>query len=344
MSPDGLTDPARATVLLVEDDEVLADFVATLLAELADVTTLGTAEEAAVAIRGREFDLVVTDIGLPGASGIEVVALTRDVRPTAATLVISASTRFEDAVAAIRAGADDYLAKPLEPGSLREKVRELLERAASRRRSADARRDRVLAVGAHPDDVEIGVGGVLLRHADAGDAVTVLTLTGGEVGGPPEQRAGEAAAAAEMLGARLVQLGLADTNIGGGDGAIAALERVVRDLEPTTIYTHTACDVHQDHRNVHDATLVAARGVPRVYCYESPSTTVEFRPTRFVSIDDVLDRKLEVLRAYSSQTSIRRYLAEDLLVATARYWSRFGRTRYAEPLEVVRESDVHGAG
>jgi hypothetical protein len=47
-----------------------------------------------------------------------------------------------------------------------------------------------------------------------------------------------------------------------------------------------------------------------------------------------------VIHAYGSQVKVRRYLEEDLLRATARYWSRFSQARYVEPLEVVRESDV----
>ena len=90
---------------------------------------------------------------------------------------------------------------------------------------------------------------------------------------------------------------------------------------------------------MHSATLVAARGIPRVYCYQAPSTTVEFKPTRFVAIDEFLERKIEVIRAFASQVEIRDYLDEELLRATARYWARFSQARYVEPLEVVRDSD-----
>ena len=85
---------------------------------------------------------------------------------------------------------------------------------------------------------------------------------------------------------------------------------------------------------------MAARGIPRIYCYQAPSTTVEFCPTRFVTVDPFIEGKLDAIRAYGSQTAIRSYLDEELLRATARYWARFSRTRYVEPLEVVRESDA----
>jgi LmbE family N-acetylglucosaminyl deacetylase len=198
----------------------------------------------------------------------------------------------------------------------------------------------VLAVGAHPDDVEIGVGGILLRHVAEGHDVTVLTLTGGEAGGVAADRVQESERAAELLGARLVHSDLQDTSVSEGASTIARIQRVLEQTGATTVYTHTSRDVHQDHRNVHQATLVAARKVPRIYCYQAPSTTVDFHPTRFVAIDEYLQRKLEVIHAYGSQVKVRRYLEEDLLRATARYWSRFSQARYVEPLEVVRESDV----
>ena len=85
----------------------------------------------------------------------------------------------------------------------------------------------------------------------------------------------------------------------------ARSSRSIDEIQPTTIYTHTIRDVHQDHRNVHSATLVAARGISRVFCYQAPSTTVEFKPTRFVAIDEFLERKIEVIQAYASQVKIR---------------------------------------
>ena len=198
----------------------------------------------------------------------------------------------------------------------------------------------VMAVGAHPDDVEIGVGGILLRHVAQGHRVTVLTLTGGEAGGQAAERAAESRRAAELLGARLIHAALTDTSVSEGSSTIGTIVDVIEQVRPTTVYTHTARDVHQDHRNAHSATLVAARRISRVFCYQAPSTTVEFKPTRFVAIDEFLEAKIEVIQAYTSQVKIREYLDEELLRATARYWSRFSRARYVEPLEVVRDSDT----
>ena len=127
-----------------------------------------------------------------------------------------------------------------------------------------------------------------------------------------------------------------------GGSTIGTILEVIEEIRPSTVYTHTIRDVHQDHRNAHSATLVAARGISRIFCYQAPSTTVEFKPTRFVAIDEFLEGKLEVIQAYTSQVKIRDYLDEELLRATARYWSRFSQARYVEPLEVVRDSDALG--
>jgi LmbE family N-acetylglucosaminyl deacetylase/ActR/RegA family two-component response regulator len=326
----------NALALLVEDDDLLASVMIEILAPVADVRWAPSAEEALQIVSDEHWDLVIADIELPGMNGIDFIVHSKVAQPVVSTLVVSGRTAFQDAVSAIRAGADDYLTKPIDPSTLLDKARELIARTRVRRaRDLEV----VLAIGAHPDDVEIGCGGILVRHVAAGHDVSVLTLTGGEQGGAAATRAIESQRAAEVLGARLFHTDLVDTGVSEGGDTIATIKRVIDEVQPTTVYTHTARDVHQDHRNVHHATLVAARGVQRIYCYQAPSTTIEFRPTRFVTIDGFLERKLEAIEAYGSQVAVRDYLEPDLLRATARYWGRFSRSRHVEPLEVVRESD-----
>ena len=256
--------------------------------------------------------------------------------PQLLSIVVSAKENFDYAVTAIRAGAVDYISKPFDPDEFRSKVSKAI---STDRFNRTLRRphETVLAIGSHPDDVEIGCGGVLLRHSGVGHDVHLLTLTSGEAGGDAGVRAAEAERAAEVMAAELHMLDLDDTAISETAATVRVISEVIDRIRPTTIYTHSARDVHQDHRAAHNATLVAARRVPRVYAYQTPSTTVEFLPNRFISVDDVLGRKLEAIGAFESQTAIRAYLAPDLLTATARYRGRFATSRYAEPLEVVRE-------
>ncbi|MFT5434735.1 MAG: hypothetical protein ACI9OJ_005449 [Myxococcota bacterium] len=91
------------------------------------------------------------------------------------------------------------------------------------------------------------------------------------------------------------------------------------------------------YRNVHHATRVGARSVSQVYCYQAPSTTIDFRPTQFLNIDDQRNETLALLAAYGSQTQCRLYLTDDAITATAKYWGRFAGFGLVEPVEVLRE-------
>jgi len=246
-------------------------------------------------------------------------------------MIMATSPSVDAAVEAVRARVDDFLVTPIHPTDLLDKVGDAIARAGA------TTRERVLAIGAHPDDVEIGAGGTLLSHRVAGDQVTILTLSGGARGGDASQRRQESEAAAAILGARLLMEDLDDTRIREGDPTVSIIERVIGEFKPTIMYVHSINDVHQDHRNTHSAAMVAARRVQYVLCYQSPSATIEFRPSRFVSIEAAIDGKLEAIRAFASQAATRDYLDEDLLRATARYWARFGGGAAVEPFEVVRD-------
>jgi LmbE family N-acetylglucosaminyl deacetylase len=198
---------------------------------------------------------------------------------------------------------------------------------------------RVLAIGAHPDDVEIGCGGALAKHHADYDVLHILTLSRGAAGGDTNVRLVEAHNAAAMVGAQLKIGNLPDTSISGGAETISLIEAAIRELQATHVYTHSAEDTHQDHRAIHAASLVAARGVPNVYCYQSPSSTVEFRPHRFVDITHYIDEKIGLIGAYKSQVDRMESIQPDVILSTARYWGRFAGYVLAEPLRIVRQRD-----
>jgi LmbE family N-acetylglucosaminyl deacetylase/ActR/RegA family two-component response regulator len=329
----------KPRILLVEDGEVVAELIRRTLVDVGEVSVVTNAEDALDRLLDGEWNLVLVDIELPGISGLELLERAKARYPQLMAIVVSAKENFDYAVKAIRAGAVDYISKPFDPEEFRTKVRKAI---STDRFNRTLRRphETVLAIGSHPDDVEIGCGGVLLRHSGVGHDVHLLTLTNGEAGGQPGIRVEESQRAAEVMAAELHMLDLDDTAISETAATVKAISEVVEQVRPTTIYTHSPRDVHQDHRAAHNSSMVAARRVARIYAYQTPSSTVEFRPSRFISIDDVLDRKLEAIAAFESQTSIRSYLAPDLLNATARYWGRFATSLYAEPLEVIREGDI----
>jgi LmbE family N-acetylglucosaminyl deacetylase/CheY-like chemotaxis protein len=326
-------------VLVVDDDEDLALLVKTVLQRRAGCVVDLAPDGLAAVERIAEIrpDVVITDIEMPGLNGLELLAQLRTQLPAVPVVVMTAHVSVEYAVSALRAQADEFLTKPLDNGRLVEVVQRLAEEGR-RRRAEGRRKETVLAVGAHPDDVEIGVGGALSAHAAAGDEITILTLSRGARGGDADSRQHESLAAAELLGARLFLKDLVDTEISGGGSTVRLIEEVVEQIQPTIVYTHSSHDRHQDHRAVNEATTVATRRVGTVACYQSPSSTIEFRPTRFVRIDGFVEAKLRLLESFGSQTAARDYLAPDFVRATARYWSRFGDGDAVEPLEIVRES------
>ena len=330
-----MTSPRRLRILLVEDDAIFAAVTAEVMRERALVRWTPTAEAALAAAGEKDWDLIITDIELPGMSGLELVMKIKASQPHVATLILTGHRSFDNAVEAIRVGADDFLTKPVDRATLIEKIDELAALSARRKAASSAT---VLAIGAHPDDIEVGCGGTLLGHVAQAHEVAALVLTGGEVGGVPAERVREAARAAELMAVRLFHLEVGDGKLGDIDATAREIRRVIDEVHPDTIYTHSAHDFNQDHRNVHEATLAAAADVARILCYQSASSTVEFQPSRFIAVDEYMDRKLAVIRAYTSQVRQRRYLDAELLRATGRYWSRYGQTRFVEPFEVIRET------
>ena len=324
-------DQLRQQVLLVEDQPEQAELLQRwLIRDLAvEVTWAMNAGDALRLLGCQRFDLVLSDIELPGMSGIEFVRAARRQRPLMAIVLITAHARFEYALSAVRAGADEFLVKPIERDAMINRVGELLSRVPSQSGLS------VLAIGAHPDDIELGCGGTLLRHAAAGDRISLLTLSNGEVGGEAAVRLAEAQSSAALLGAGLFVGGLADTAMGVDMETIRAITEVTEAVKPTIVYTHSSSDTHQDHSAVHHASVIACRRVGNLFCYQSPSATVEFSPSLFIDITPFVEGKRRLIDRFVSQAG-RRYLQAGVIEATALYWGRFADHRHVEPLEVIR--------
>jgi LmbE family N-acetylglucosaminyl deacetylase/CheY-like chemotaxis protein len=328
-------------VLVVDDDPDVALYTSTVLERRGgcEVRTITNPTLARSAVDEFRPDVVVTDIEMPGMTGLELIAQLRADQPDLPIVVMTAHVSVDYAVGALRSQADEFLVKPIASPDLISIVQRLASKGRANR-EAGRPREYVLAVGAHPDDVEIGVGGILAAHRDAGDTVVILTMSRGGKGGEPDDRQNESLRSADILGARLFLEDLVDTEISNTGPTIAIIERVITQVNPTIVYTHSIHDRHQDHRAVHEAVVVAARSVDTVACFQSPSSTVDFRPSRFVSIDGFTNKKIELLDCFRSQSNIRKYLEPDFVLATARYWSRFSSgSENCEPLEIIRDAD-----
>jgi LmbE family N-acetylglucosaminyl deacetylase len=195
---------------------------------------------------------------------------------------------------------------------------------------------RVLAIGAHPDDIELGCGGALLAHRRRGDDVTMLVMTTGEQG-PQASRSRmlEQEDAAAALGARLCWGEFRDGAVPAGPAAVDALDALMRDTACHLVYTHAGRDTHQDHRATAVATLAAGRRSQRILHYEAP-TTIGFAPTLFVEMAEHVEGKLDLLRAHMSQVLKNGLVDLEAVEAQARFRGFAGRARYAEGFEAER--------
>lgn len=197
----------------------------------------------------------------------------------------------------------------------------------------------VLAIGAHPDDIEYGCGGTLALYAQKGHDVSLFVASDGARGGAGDVRAGEQRDAALALGAREVLWGgYPDTEVPISRELIGALETVIRRVHPTMIFVNFPDDTHQDHRNLAQATVSATRYVPNFLFYEVPSTQ-NFSPNCYTSVDKVLDLKLAALEAHRSQvtkTNIEDLTILELAVSCANFRGIQARVKYAEAFQSVR--------
>ena len=197
----------------------------------------------------------------------------------------------------------------------------------------------VLALGAHPDDIEYGCGGMLTKYAERGHDVFLWVASDGELGGDGITRRQEQNDSALIMGARKVFWGdYPDTEVPLNRELIVRLEQVLREVKPRMIFVNYPDDTHQDHRNLAQGTLSATRYVPNFLFYEGP-TTQNFTPNCFTDIEKVLDRKLACLEAHRSQvakTNIEDLTILELAVSSANLRGIQGRVKYAEAFQSVR--------
>jgi LmbE family N-acetylglucosaminyl deacetylase len=194
----------------------------------------------------------------------------------------------------------------------------------------------VLAIGSHPDDIELGCGGALLQHVAAGDKVTMLVMTTGERG--PQHsvpRVLEQEQAAASIGAELIWGGYPDGAIPSGRETVAFIDSVIEKTSAAVLYTHGQNDTHQDHVATALASLSAARRLNRVLCYQSPTVT-SFNPVVYVDIEDRMSGKLSALSCHRSQVERCELVDLEAVEAGARFWGHHARMRYAEAFEVPR--------
>jgi LmbE family N-acetylglucosaminyl deacetylase len=190
----------------------------------------------------------------------------------------------------------------------------------------------ILAIGAHPDDVELGCGGLILKAAKNGHNVFLYTLTRGGASGDPHLRTQEVVESSKIIGCKALWIdNFSDTHLSVNSELINHIEIFVNRASADLILTHSQCDTHHDHRAVAAATLEAGRFVPNILAYEIPLTR-DFRPQIFYDISDVVDEKIRMIELFKSQRE-KVYLHADAIKGLGAYRALQSRLNASNEIE-----------
>lgn len=207
---------------------------------------------------------------------------------------------------------------------------------------------RILAVGAHLDDIELSCGGVLARAVKNGYQVKMLVMThsaytnfDGTVLRTKEEALREGIAAAERLGIKDLQILNFDTKrVSHGAESVEAIDKAISAFKPAYIFTHWVHDTHQDHRNTALATLSAARYQNNILMYEpfppSGRSYAAFRPQVYVDITDTLEDKINSMKEHRSQYNKYGEDWVEAIIGRARMRGFESGYKYAEVFELAR--------
>lgn len=205
---------------------------------------------------------------------------------------------------------------------------------------------KILAIGAHADDVELGCGGSLLRWAAEGHAITVYVATDSAYAAPDgrpvrraEDAAREATASAARLGARL-EIGpfqtfrLAEQPVALADAMVALFEAEAPDLA----LAHWAGDTHPDHRALALAVQHAARRCPGLLAYAGNwyAGSARFDPRLTVDVSATLEAKLDLIALFASENGRTGGVWLEHAREQASLLGRPAGVRYAEAFEVIK--------
>jgi N-acetylglucosamine malate deacetylase 1 len=209
----------------------------------------------------------------------------------------------------------------------------------------------ILAIGAHPDDIEFGCFGTLKKFHDNGSNITLLILSASDVIHSQtgikirsrEQSIIEAQNAGRLIEAETIILDYQDGEIPFSHSTVHDIERILKGKNIDTVFTHWGGDTHQDHVNTLDATLAASRMVNNVLCYEQvplPRVCATYPVANFfIDITDTIDCKIKASQKHISQVDKYQAINIDIidnLKTLARFRGIQIEKPYAEAFNVLK--------
>ena len=200
---------------------------------------------------------------------------------------------------------------------------------------------RILAIGAHPDDIEYGCGGTLLKAME--EAREKVNIYLGILTRPNEERINEYLCSKKKLRTKDLLIAKFENTKLEKWRTIYTLDEWIESVRPTDIFVHWQEDSHQDHECVAKALFAAVRrSNASVYMYES-ATSIQFTPTIFVDISKQMKKKEALMRCHKSQLTDDKIKSGFDLIrrvkAMAEYHGVMGNLKCAEgfsPYRIIR--------
>ncbi|MDH5589079.1 MAG: response regulator [Gemmatimonadota bacterium] len=317
-------------VLLVEDAFDQAFLVKNFLRPtgLFDITYSQDGDRAADLLKDKEFDILITDLNLPGVSGFELIRLARAMNPDMPVLATTGYTASTYQEQAYRAGTDDLLLKPLNRSALVSRVKSML----SHKLVVGTGNTAVLALGGLMGDVEMGCGGTLSKARAQGKEVMIIPLCRSEACSDPGAM-DTARRAAGILGAKLL---VEESSLTDPARRVELVERVVEDMEPEMIYVPAVEENDPVRREAVQVAQVANTYSAVVRGYQTATSGLDFRPDQFEDVSNQMKLKLEALTVYGDSESNRSDLTPHMAQVYARYWGRLSEFSEVEAFETIR--------
>jgi LmbE family N-acetylglucosaminyl deacetylase len=197
----------------------------------------------------------------------------------------------------------------------------------------------ILVFGAHPDDIEIGMGGTITKLAKLGYNIimVIATLPNFTIADKKDERK----SSASVLGCKPPEfLDLSPEDIVFGRKMVSLIDSLIKKYKTTTVYTQWIGDSHQDHQILTQSVIAASRDVNNLYMYETtiPGGLTEkaFRPQLFVDITHEIENKTKSLKCFKSQNLRCGPFWIDAIIGRSLYRGYQMNTKYAEAFEIVK--------
>jgi LmbE family N-acetylglucosaminyl deacetylase len=201
----------------------------------------------------------------------------------------------------------------------------------------------VLVFGAHPDDIEIGMGGTVAKLNGMGYDVklVVATLPNFVKTDTKEQRRMEAIMSAKVMGSNQPEfLDLSADEIVFGRKFVTLIDEIIHKHKPESVFTQWIGDSHQDHQALTRAVISASRDLNNLFMYETtiPGGVTEnaFRPQLYVDISETIEAKKNALNCFDSQKIRCGDLWIDAIVGRSLYRGYQMNTNHAEAFEAIK--------